>query len=83
MFNRSVLQQEDLKKQHLEKTVKSLRDRCSAMEDQCVQHGHVHQRMKTRYVHGLYWYDKGSVVKSASPGPHANVLLRCSQAAFK
>lgn len=50
VLNRSNLQQLDLEKQRLEETVKGLRARCSDMEDQCVQHGRVHQRMKTRYV---------------------------------
>lgn len=48
--NRGVLQQADLEKQHLEKTVKSLRERCSSLEDQCVQHGHAQQKMRSRYV---------------------------------
>lgn len=52
---RGVLQQADLEKQHLERTVKSLRERCSSLEHQCVQHGHVQQKMRTRYVRELYW----------------------------
>uniref|UniRef100_A0A8C6NIE9 SHH signaling and ciliogenesis regulator sdccag8 n=1 Tax=Nothobranchius furzeri TaxID=105023 RepID=A0A8C6NIE9_NOTFU len=46
--SRSELQQLALEKQHLEETVKSLRTRCSDLEEQCVQHGRVHQRMKDR-----------------------------------
>ncbi|XP_029690521.1 serologically defined colon cancer antigen 8 homolog isoform X2 [Takifugu rubripes] len=46
--SRSKLQQLHLEKQHLEETVKSLRARCSDMEDQCVQHGLLQQRMKAR-----------------------------------
>ncbi|XP_041645271.1 serologically defined colon cancer antigen 8 homolog isoform X2 [Cheilinus undulatus] len=46
--NRSEMEQLILEKQHLEETVKSLRARCSDMEEQCVQHGRMHQRMKER-----------------------------------
>uniref|UniRef100_A0A1A8JHK4 Serologically defined colon cancer antigen 8 n=1 Tax=Nothobranchius kuhntae TaxID=321403 RepID=A0A1A8JHK4_NOTKU len=46
--SRSELQQLALEKQHLEETVRSLRTRCSDLEEQCVQHGRVHQRMKDR-----------------------------------
>ncbi|XP_075931840.1 serologically defined colon cancer antigen 8 homolog isoform X1 [Anarhichas minor] len=46
--SRGALEQLSLEKQHLEETVKSLRARCSDMEDQCVQHGRMHQRMKDR-----------------------------------
>uniref|UniRef100_A0A3Q0RLI6 SHH signaling and ciliogenesis regulator sdccag8 n=1 Tax=Amphilophus citrinellus TaxID=61819 RepID=A0A3Q0RLI6_AMPCI len=40
------LEQLALEKQHLEETVKNLRARCCDMEEQCVQHGRMHQRMK-------------------------------------
>ena len=43
------MQQLALEKLHLEETVKSLRARCADMEEQCVQHGRMHQRMKDRY----------------------------------
>ncbi|XP_033468474.1 serologically defined colon cancer antigen 8 homolog [Epinephelus lanceolatus] len=46
--SRGELEQLALEKQHLEETVKNLRARCSDMEDQCVQHGRMHQRMKER-----------------------------------
>ncbi|XP_068575632.1 serologically defined colon cancer antigen 8 homolog [Cebidichthys violaceus] len=46
--SRGEQEQLSLEKQHLEETVKSLRARCSDMEDQCVQHGRMHQRMKDR-----------------------------------
>ncbi|KAK9541343.1 hypothetical protein VZT92_001396 [Zoarces viviparus] len=46
--SRGALKQLSLEKQHLEETVKSLKARCSDMEDQCVQHGRMHQRMKDR-----------------------------------
>ncbi|XP_076599350.1 serologically defined colon cancer antigen 8 homolog [Chaetodon auriga] len=46
--SRSEMEQLALEKQHLEETVKSLRARCSDMEEQCVQHGRMHQRMKDR-----------------------------------
>lgn len=52
--HRSEMQQLALEKKHLEETVKSLRSRCSDMEDQCVQHGRMHQRMKDRYKFSLY-----------------------------
>lgn len=51
VLNRSKQQQLHLEKQHLEETVKSLRARCSDMEDQGVQHDLLQQRMKARYVH--------------------------------
>lgn len=46
--SRSELEQVALEKQHLEESVQSLRARCSDMEEQCVQHGRMHQRMKDR-----------------------------------
>nr|XP_046258412.1 serologically defined colon cancer antigen 8 homolog isoform X2 [Scatophagus argus] len=46
--SRSEMEQLALVKQHLEETVKSLRARCCDMEEQCVQHGRMHQRMKDR-----------------------------------
>ncbi|XP_040905137.1 serologically defined colon cancer antigen 8 homolog [Toxotes jaculatrix] len=46
--SRTELEQLGLEKQHLEETVKSLRARCANMEEQCVQHGRMHQRMKDR-----------------------------------
>ncbi|XP_054455709.1 serologically defined colon cancer antigen 8 homolog isoform X2 [Anoplopoma fimbria] len=46
--SRGEMEQLALEKQHLEETVKSLKARCSDMEDQCVQHGRMHQRMKDR-----------------------------------
>ncbi|XP_060896060.1 serologically defined colon cancer antigen 8 homolog isoform X1 [Labrus mixtus] len=46
--NRGEMEQLALEKQHLGETVKSLRARCSDMEEQCVQHGRMHQRMKDR-----------------------------------
>ncbi|KAK2824492.1 hypothetical protein Q5P01_021667 [Channa striata] len=45
---RSELEQQALERQHLEEAVKTLRARCSDMEEQCVQHGRIHQRMKNR-----------------------------------
>ncbi|XP_075931841.1 serologically defined colon cancer antigen 8 homolog isoform X2 [Anarhichas minor] len=59
--SRGALEQLSLEKQHLEETVKSLRARCSDMEDQCVQHGRMHQRMKDRQrksrstLSGCFW----------------------------
>ncbi|KAI3363365.1 hypothetical protein L3Q82_011987, partial [Scortum barcoo] len=46
--SRREMEQLSLEKEHLEETVKSLRARCSDMEEQCVQHGRMHQRMKDR-----------------------------------
>ncbi|XP_029305320.1 serologically defined colon cancer antigen 8 homolog isoform X2 [Cottoperca gobio] len=46
--SRGELEQLALEKQSVEETVKTLRARCSNMEDQCVQHGRMHQRMKDR-----------------------------------
>ncbi|XP_056147266.1 serologically defined colon cancer antigen 8 homolog [Lampris incognitus] len=46
--SRSELEQLSLEKRHLEETVGRLRARCSDMEEQCVQHGRMHQRMKDR-----------------------------------
>ncbi|XP_030604406.1 serologically defined colon cancer antigen 8 homolog isoform X1 [Archocentrus centrarchus] len=46
--SRRELEQLALEKQHLEETVKNLRARCCDMEEQCVQHGRMHQRMKDR-----------------------------------
>uniref|UniRef100_A0A3B3QE78 SHH signaling and ciliogenesis regulator sdccag8 n=1 Tax=Paramormyrops kingsleyae TaxID=1676925 RepID=A0A3B3QE78_9TELE len=34
--------------QHLQESVEKLRGRCQEMEEQCVQHGRIHQRMKQR-----------------------------------
>ncbi|XP_022619562.1 serologically defined colon cancer antigen 8 isoform X3 [Seriola dumerili] len=53
--SRSELEQVALEKQHLEETVKSLRARCSDMEEQCVQHGRMHQRMKDRVQQLQQW----------------------------
>uniref|UniRef100_A0A1A7X961 Serologically defined colon cancer antigen 8 n=1 Tax=Iconisemion striatum TaxID=60296 RepID=A0A1A7X961_9TELE len=46
--SRSELEQLALEKQHLEETERRLRARCSDLEEQCVQHGRMHQRMKDR-----------------------------------
>lgn len=45
---RSELRLLALEKQQLEETAAGLRARCCDMEGQCVQHGRLHQRMKTR-----------------------------------
>ncbi|XP_076851715.1 serologically defined colon cancer antigen 8 homolog [Brachyhypopomus gauderio] len=37
-----------LEKQHLQQNVDKLQRRCQEMEEQCVQHGRMHQRMKHR-----------------------------------
>jgi predicted Ser/Thr protein kinase len=37
-----------LEKEHLEESVEKLRARCTEMEEQCVEHGRMHQRMKSR-----------------------------------
>ncbi|XP_036402578.1 serologically defined colon cancer antigen 8 homolog isoform X2 [Megalops cyprinoides] len=46
--SRSELQQLCLERQHLQESVQKLRSRCQEMEEQCVQHGKMHQRMKNR-----------------------------------
>ncbi|XP_053731748.1 serologically defined colon cancer antigen 8 homolog isoform X2 [Synchiropus splendidus] len=48
--NRSELEHQALERRHLEDTVKSLRARCVEMEEQCVQHGRMHQCMKDRLL---------------------------------
>nr|XP_057915272.1 serologically defined colon cancer antigen 8 homolog [Doryrhamphus excisus] len=45
---RREVEQLAVEKLYLEDTVKSLRARCSDMEEQCVQHGRLHQCMKNR-----------------------------------
>ncbi|XP_062320059.1 serologically defined colon cancer antigen 8 homolog [Osmerus eperlanus] len=42
------VEQMALEKQHLEETLEKLRARSADMEEQCVQHGRMHQRMKNR-----------------------------------
>ncbi|CAL8362979.1 unnamed protein product [Boreogadus saida] len=46
--SRAELEQVSLERQHLQETGERLRARCSDLEDQCVQHGRLHQRMKDR-----------------------------------
>ncbi|KAJ7985010.1 hypothetical protein DPEC_G00360700 [Dallia pectoralis] len=46
--SRNEVEQLSLEKEHLEERVEKLRARCTEMEDQCVQHGRMHQRMKNR-----------------------------------
>uniref|UniRef100_A0A4W5NY45 SHH signaling and ciliogenesis regulator sdccag8 n=1 Tax=Hucho hucho TaxID=62062 RepID=A0A4W5NY45_9TELE len=46
--SRSEVEQLSLEKDHLEESVGKLRARCTEMEEQCVQHGRMHQRMKNR-----------------------------------
>ncbi|XP_072292471.1 serologically defined colon cancer antigen 8 homolog [Eucyclogobius newberryi] len=46
--SRREVEQLSLERQHLADTVKSLRRRCVDLEQQCVQHGRMHQRMKDR-----------------------------------
>ncbi|XP_061767145.1 serologically defined colon cancer antigen 8 homolog [Nerophis ophidion] len=45
---RRELEQLLAEKQYLEDTMKNLRARCTNLEEQCTQHGHMHQRMKSR-----------------------------------
>ncbi|KAJ0066984.1 hypothetical protein NL108_006232 [Boleophthalmus pectinirostris] len=46
--SRREVEQLCLERRHLSDTVKSLRARCVDLEQQCVQHGRMHQRMKDR-----------------------------------
>ncbi|KAJ8387332.1 hypothetical protein AAFF_G00158280 [Aldrovandia affinis] len=46
--SRAELEQLSLEKQQLQLSVGKLRGRCEEMEEQCVQHGRMHQRMKHR-----------------------------------
>uniref|UniRef100_A0A8C7UST2 SHH signaling and ciliogenesis regulator sdccag8 n=1 Tax=Oncorhynchus mykiss TaxID=8022 RepID=A0A8C7UST2_ONCMY len=46
--SRREVEQLSLEKDHLEESVGKLRARCTEMEEQCVQHGRMHQRMKNR-----------------------------------
>ncbi|GAA6097870.1 serologically defined colon cancer antigen 8 homolog isoform X1, partial [Tachysurus ichikawai] len=45
---RAEVEQLSLEKEHLQESVEKLRGRCHEMEEQCVQHGRMHQRMKHR-----------------------------------
>ncbi|KAB5581896.1 hypothetical protein PHYPO_G00180830 [Pangasianodon hypophthalmus] len=46
--NRAEVEQLSLEKEHLQESMEKLRGRCQEMEEQCVQHGRMHQRMKHR-----------------------------------
>uniref|UniRef100_A0A671S272 Serologically defined colon cancer antigen 8 n=1 Tax=Sinocyclocheilus anshuiensis TaxID=1608454 RepID=A0A671S272_9TELE len=46
---RAEMEQLSLEKEHLQESAEKLRGRCEEMEEQCVQHGRMHQRMKQRY----------------------------------
>lgn len=48
---RAEIEQLSLEKEHLQESAEKLRGRCEEMEEQCVQHGRMHQRMKQRYTH--------------------------------
>ncbi|XP_035387730.1 serologically defined colon cancer antigen 8 homolog isoform X1 [Electrophorus electricus] len=48
LANRVEVEQLSLEKQHLQDSVEKLQGRCQEMEEQCVQHGRMHQRMKHR-----------------------------------
>uniref|UniRef100_A0A673KVS3 Serologically defined colon cancer antigen 8 homolog n=1 Tax=Sinocyclocheilus rhinocerous TaxID=307959 RepID=A0A673KVS3_9TELE len=45
---RAEMEQLSLEKEHLQESAEKLRGRCEEMEEQCVQHGRMHQRMKQR-----------------------------------
>lgn len=64
---RAELEQVTLEKQHLEETVKSLRARCCDMEEQCVQHGRMHQRMKDRWANTACTYCTVHTTGAARP----------------
>ncbi|KAL2083382.1 hypothetical protein ACEWY4_021155 [Coilia grayii] len=46
--SRSEVEQLTVERAHLQECVEKLRGRCHDMEEQCVQHGTMHQRMKKR-----------------------------------
>lgn len=46
--SRAEIEQLSLEKEHLQESAGKLRGRCEEMEEQCVQHGRMHQRMKQR-----------------------------------
>ncbi|XP_066535095.1 serologically defined colon cancer antigen 8 homolog isoform X2 [Hoplias malabaricus] len=46
--SRAELEQLSLENEHLQDSVEKLRGRCQEMEEQCIQHGRMHQRMKHR-----------------------------------
>lgn len=72
---RSELEQLALEKQHLEETVKNLRARCSDMEEQCVQHGRMHQRMKDRWAHNTHNYTATHTVHAAEGKTSSDIFL--------
>lgn len=72
---RSELEQLALEKQHLEETVKNLRARCSDMEEQCVQHGRMHQRMKDRWAHNTHNYTATHTVRAAEGKTSSDIFL--------
>uniref|UniRef100_A0A672L6W4 Serologically defined colon cancer antigen 8 homolog n=1 Tax=Sinocyclocheilus grahami TaxID=75366 RepID=A0A672L6W4_SINGR len=45
---RYKMEQLSLEKEHLQESAEKLRGRCEEMEEQCMQHGRMHQRMKQR-----------------------------------
>ncbi|KAF7710637.1 serologically defined colon cancer antigen 8 homolog isoform X1 [Silurus meridionalis] len=47
-LNRAEVEQLSLEKENLQESIERLRGRCHEMEEQCVQHGRMHQRMKHR-----------------------------------
>ncbi|KAG1950817.1 serologically defined colon cancer antigen [Pimephales promelas] len=49
--SRAEIEQLSLEREHLQESTEKLRGRCEEMEEQCVQHGRMHQRMKQRYTH--------------------------------
>lgn len=46
--SRATIEQLSLERDHLQENTEKLRGRCEEMEEQCVQHGRMHQRMKQR-----------------------------------
>uniref|UniRef100_W5NE82 SHH signaling and ciliogenesis regulator sdccag8 n=1 Tax=Lepisosteus oculatus TaxID=7918 RepID=W5NE82_LEPOC len=47
--SRSAVEQLSLENEHLRESLDKQQARCAEMEEQCVQHGRMHQRMKNRY----------------------------------
>ncbi|MBN3309258.1 SDCG8 protein, partial [Amia calva] len=46
--SRSEAEQLSLENEHLRESLEKMQSRCTEMEEQCVQHGRMHQRMKNR-----------------------------------
>lgn len=77
---RGELEKLALDKQRSEETVTSLRARCFDLEEQCVQHGRMHQRMKDRWV--KWTHNPTRAVSNISVTGSININLKHVQALF-